>query len=331
MSLPLLRLIDLRVGVKTSHGAFPAVESVSLHLDRGEILGLVGESGCGKSLTALAIAGLLGEGVSVLGGKIVFEGSDLAAIDRNEMRKVQGKDISMIFQEPMTSLNPLTRVGAQIEESLILHTGLGSGERREAVVDMLGKVGLPRPKDIARCYPHQLSGGMLQRAMIAMALVCKPKLIIADEPTTALDVTIQTRILELLRKVNAEFGCAILFISHDLGVINQICDRVAVMYSGEIIEEGKTSNIFIHPVHEYTKGLLGSLPAGHKKGERLASIPGRVPSIEERISGCKFSARCGMAIDECFLKRPASVALGPGHRASCRLAADESEMEYERI
>jgi oligopeptide/dipeptide ABC transporter, ATP-binding protein, C-terminal domain len=331
----ILRIRDLRLSVRKRDSLFHAVEGLSLRIGAGEILGLVGESGCGKSLTALSIPSLLPEGVERSGGMTIFAGRDISCAGEEELRSIRGGEIGMVFQEPATSLNPLVRIGDQVAECFELHTGLTKEQRREASLDMIEKVGIPRPglsaADVASRYPHQLSGGQRQRAMIAIALACKPRLIIADEPTTALDVTVQAQILELLRSINREYGCAILIISHDLAVVSELCDRVAVMYAGRIVEEGSVNNIFIHPVHEYTKGLMASLPSRGKKGERLPSIPGRVPPPGERGSGCAFAPRCRAAKDGCFLSQPPLVELGPSHSVSCLLADPESEMEYVNI
>jgi peptide/nickel transport system ATP-binding protein len=331
MTETLLRVCNLSIGINTPEGEHLAVDDISLHVKRGEILGIVGESGCGKSLTALSIAGLLPEGVAVTGGSILFDGMELNGLKKDELRAIQGKDISMVFQEPMTSLNPLMKIGKQVAEVLKIHYKLTWKEMRDEVLSVLGKVGLPRPAEIFNSYPHQLSGGMRQRVIIAMAILCKPKLIIADEPTTALDVTIQAQILELLRRINQELGTSILFISHDLGVISRLCNRVAVMYAGNIIEEGNVRSIFVHPVHEYTKGLIGSIPDRSKRGGRLANIPGKVPSINEKRFGCAFAPRCGKAQDDCFFKKPRRIDLSEWHSVSCYLAEQESEMEYVRI
>lgn len=331
MAETLLRVNHLSIGIRNSLGIFHAVEDVSFHLEKGEILGIVGESGCGKSLMALSIARLLPEDVSITQGQVIFDGVELNALKKEEMRRIQGKDISMIFQEPMTSLNPLMKIGKQVSENLRLHLRLTPKEVREETLEILSKVGLPNPRNIADCYPHQLSGGMRQRVMIAMAIICKPRLIIADEPTTALDVTIQAQILELLQFINREYGCAVLFISHDLGVVSRLCGRVAVMYAGNIVEEGSTRNIFIHPVHSYTKGLLGSIPTREKRNTRLINIRGRVPSVTEKKAGCAFAPRCEKSQDLCFTTKPESIALGPRHKVCCHLEERESEMEYVRI
>jgi peptide/nickel transport system ATP-binding protein len=327
----ILRVNNLSIGVQTGEGIFDVVDKICFSIHKGEILGIVGESGCGKSLTALSIAGLLAQNVMIRSGNIIFDGMDMRSLKRDDIRKVQGRDLSMIFQEPMTSLNPLMKIGRQVSENLKLHSSLTKREIREQTLEILGKVGLPELEKLMSAYPHELSGGMRQRVMIAMAIICKPKLIIADEPTTALDVTIQAQILDLLLQINREFGCAILFISHDLGVVSRICSRLLVMYAGNIVEGGSTRNIFLHPVHVYTRGLIGSIPSRELRGKRLANIPGRVPNLTEKRFGCPFAPRCEKAQDICFVEKPPRVVLGPGHQVSCILAKEESEMEYARI
>ena len=327
----LLETSDLHIGVGRGKDRVQAVRGLNLRIAPGEILGLVGESGCGKSLTALAIAGLLPEGVSISGGNILFDGRDLAAMPADERRVLQGRDISMIFQEPMTSLNPTMRIGRQVEEVLSLHTGYGKAEKRSRMLEMLERVGLPDPAGIADRYPHQLSGGMRQRVIIAMAVILRPRLIIADEPTTALDVTIQAQILDLLRQINRDSGCAILFISHDLGVVSRLCDRVAVLYAGAAAEYGSVRNLFLHPVHPYTEGLLGAIPGRETRGRTLAGIPGRVPALTEKPAGCAFAPRCSRSGAVCFRERPAMLALGPEHGVACHRVDRESEMEHVRI
>lgn len=331
MQNTILRVSDLSICVHTENGQCDIVNNVDFSLQKGEILGIVGESGCGKSMTALSIAGLLPENTKIHSGSVIFEGQELQSLKKSEMEKIQGKELSMIFQEPMTSLNPLMKIGRQVSENLCLHRSLSKWEIREQTIHILGKVGLPDPEELMNAYPHELSGGMRQRAMIAMAVICKPKLIIADEPTTALDVTIQAQILDLLREINRDFGCAILFISHDLGVISRLCDRILVMYAGTIVEEGSSRNIFLHPVHEYTKGLIGSIPTRDRKGKRLANIPGHVPAITEKRFGCPFAPRCGEAQTVCFTQKPSCITLGPNHKVRCIEANEESEMEYVRI
>lgn len=324
----LLRVEDLTVRAQTEKGAFDIVSGISFSMAPGEILGIVGESGCGKSMTALSIAGLLARNVSPSAGRILFGGRDLRALPREEIRRIQGKELSMIFQEPMTSLNPLMKIGRQVSENLRLHSGLPKREIRGRTVAALRRVGLPEPERLLGAYPHELSGGMRQRVMIALAVICRPKLIIADEPTTALDVTIQAQILGLLREINREYGCAILFISHDLGVVSQLCSRILVMYAGSIVEEGAARDIFRNPAHEYTKGLIGSIPTREMRGRRLANIPGRVPAPSEKTVGCPFAPRCGKACGKCLLRRPEPTEVSPGHWAGCIRAQRESGAAY---
>jgi len=331
MSEILLRAQNLSINIKNGKEKLTAVDNISFHVKQGEILGIVGESGCGKSLTALSIPGLLAEGIKVSDGNIIFDGKDILRMSKEELREINGKDISMIYQEPMTSLNPLIKIGKQVAEVIKLHEKKTKKEIDKEVLEILVKVGLRDPEKSINYYPHQLSGGMRQRVMIAMAIICKPKLLIADEPTTALDVTIQAQILELLKEINKEFNTSILFISHDLGVINRLCDRVIVMYAGKIVEEGKVRTIFLHPVHEYTKGLMNSIPTRDQKGKKLKCIKGRVPSLSERKFGCPFAPRCDTARDICFTEKPEEQALSMFHKVSCHLADLESEMEYVRI
>ncbi len=332
MSETLLRVNHLSVGVQMGKGIFHAVGDISFQINRGEILGLIGESGCGKSLTALAIAGLLPpKTVSISAGEIIYGGVDLRKLTREEMRKIQGREIAMVFQEPMTAFNPLLPIGKQIGESLKNHFALPASQVKAEVLRVLGKVGLPASEDFYYRYPHQLSGGMRQRAMIAMAVICQPGLVIADEPTTALDVTIQAQIIELLKEINRQTETTILFISHDLGIVSGFCDRVAVIYGGNIVEEGNVPDLFFHPVHEYTKGLLGAIPGREKRGQKLANIPGRIPPLTEEKSGCPFAPRCAKAVARCFLEKPPLVSLRSGQRVYCHLAGKESETEYARI
>jgi peptide/nickel transport system ATP-binding protein len=314
----LLELRDLRILIKGNI----AVDGLSFQVDQGEILGLVGESGCGKSLTALSIPALLPQGGSLAGGKVLFQGRDLGALGEKELRLLRGKEISMVFQEPLSSLNPLLRIGRQITEPLELHGQKDRGKNGKRAVEIMESLGLPEPEKLMRLYPHQLSGGMCQRVMIAMAMIAGPRLLIADEPTTALDVSIQTQILELLKKINRETGTSILFISHDLSVINRICRRVLVMYAGKLVEQGRVEEVFTRPCHEYTRGLLGSLPGRKGKGKALANIPGRVPPIEApRLPGCPFAPRCPRALDRCAAAFPGETSLSPTHRFHCIQAA----------
>jgi peptide/nickel transport system ATP-binding protein len=322
---------SLSIGIYRDGSYYPAVDGIDFYIRKGEILGLVGESGCGKSMTALAITGLLPEGVRVHKGSVFFDGENLIGMPESELARLRGQSVSMVFQEPMSSLNPLMRIGRQISEAITLHEPIPKKEADRLTEACLGKVGLPNPKRLMQCYPHQLSGGMQQRAMIAMAIISNPKLMIADEPTTALDVTLQAQILDLLKLISQEKNMAILFISHDLGVVSRFCDRMAIMHAGKIVEEGSVHNVFRHPVHQYTKGLLESIPTAESRGKRLASIKGRVPSIFEKKMPCAFAPRCQKAEARCLKASPPSLHLSEGHTVSCILAENESEMEYARI
>jgi peptide/nickel transport system ATP-binding protein len=282
-------------------------------------------------MTALAIPNLLARDVVITSGQILFEGQEITHASPSDLQELRGKELSMVFQEPMTCLNPLMRIGKQIAQPLRRHGENNSEIIRSKIFDVMEQVGLPEPERIYKSYPHQLSGGQLQRVMIAIAIVCHPKLLICDEPTTALDVSIQAQILHLLEEISRKLGMSVLFISHDLGVIRQICSRVYVMYCGSIVEAGTVRNIFVHPVHEYTKGLMGSIPRKESKGKALASIPGRVPAVGEYTLGCSFAPRCTFATDECYKASPQPIALGENHSVSCFLANPESEMEYVRL
>ncbi|MDR0917156.1 MAG: ABC transporter ATP-binding protein [Oscillospiraceae bacterium] len=325
----LLQVYNLSVGVQQGDRYFPAVDDIEFSMREGEILGLVGESGCGKSMTALAIAGLLSDNLRVDSGSIVFEQQDILHITEKEKVRLRGKDISMVFQEPMSSLNPLMKIGKQVAEVLLLHNKRTAKEAATDVRNVLIKVGLPDPDKVMRSYPHQLSGGMQQRVMIAMAIIARPKLLIADEPTTALDVTMQAQILDLLTSINREYKIAILFISHDLGVVSRFCHRMAVMYAGKIVEEGTVYNIFNNPVHEYTKGLIGSIPTASSRGKPLVSIKGHVPSVFEEHLPCPFAPRCLSAESRCFTEVPRRIHLNENHAINCVLAEKVSEVEYE--
>jgi peptide/nickel transport system ATP-binding protein len=295
-SAPLLTVADLRVAFEGDRGSLTeAVAGVSFQLMPRRTLGIVGESGCGKSVTALSIMRLLPRMGARMSGSVVFEGRELTALSERQMLNLRGNQLAMIFQEPMTSLNPSFTVGDQIGEALIRHRGLSAKAARAAVGDMLERVRIPSPKERIDEYPHKLSGGMRQRVMIAMALICAPALLIADEPTTALDVTIQAQILDLLTRLRQETGSAIILITHDLGVVAETCDDVAVMYAGEIVERAPAARIFAAPQHPYTVGLLGSIPLISARRERLATISGSVPSLAAAFAGCRFSSRCPFA------------------------------------
>jgi peptide/nickel transport system ATP-binding protein len=329
---PLMSLRDLKVEFDTRHGRVTALSGVSLDVMPGETLGIVGESGCGKSITALAMMGLIPNPPGyVTGGSIQFGGEDIARAPARRMRQLRGGEIAMIFQEPMTSLNPVFTVGNQIAESILLHQSLTRAEAEKRVVELLGTVGIPEPEHRARAYPHELSGGMRQRVMIAMAISCQPKLLIADEPTTALDVTVQAQIFDLMRDIQQEFGVAIVLITHDMGAIAEMTDRVAVMYAGRIIEQGLSDQILDNPLHPYTRGLIGCIPVlGREAADAsrlppLAEIPGVVPPLHLLGDGCAFAERCALADDHCRQVRPPLE--DRGHLVACHHAGERAQGE----
>jgi oligopeptide/dipeptide ABC transporter ATP-binding protein len=318
----ILQIDDLQTHFFTAIGTVRAVDGVSYSLKSGETLGVVGESGCGKSVTALSILRLVANPPGrIVGGAVRFDGRNLLELDESEMEKIRGNDISMIFQEPMTSLNPLFTVGWQISEAIALHQGLSKRDAWDKAVEMLRRVQMPEAERRAHAYPHQLSGGMRQRVMIAMALSCNPKVLIADEPTTALDVTIQAQILDLMRDLQETLGTAIILITHDMGVVAENADRVVVMYAGRKVEEAAAAELFDNPGHPYTKGLLGSIPhldaAAHSRRTRLNEIKGMVPSLFNLPAGCSFAARCSLATDECRATVPPLEQHRPGHWVAC--------------
>ena len=314
----LLEVRDLKTYFAIEGSEFAAVDGVSFTLDAGRTLGLVGESGCGKSVTALSIMGLVQRPPGrIAGGEILFEGSDLLQIAPSQMRELRGNRISMIFQEPMTSLNPAFTIGAQIAEVILRHRKVAKAQADERVIAMLRRVRIPSPEKRFHDYPHRLSGGMRQRVMIAMALALEPKLLIADEPTTALDVTIQAQILDLMRTLREETGTAVILITHDLGVIAEVADDVAVMYSGRIVERAPVASLFAEPQHPYTIGLLGSIPQLHLEQHRLAAIEGQVPSALAPVAGCRFHPRCPFAVEQCRREEPPLVPIIAGHEAAC--------------
>ena len=320
---PILGIADLKTWFFTRDGVVRAVDGLSLHVLPGETLAIVGESGCGKSVTALSILRLIPSPPGrIVSGRIHLAGRDLLSLSEAQMRQVRGNEISMIFQEPMTSLNPVLTVGRQIAETLTLHQQLGRGSALSRAVDMLRLVHIPEARRRAHEYPHQLSGGMRQRVMIAMALACNPKLLIADEPTTALDVTIQAQILDLMRELKQQIDAAIVLITHDLGVVAEMAQRVVVMYAGRIAEQATVGALFGRPLHPYTRGLLHSVPRlgtslDPGSPRRLAEIPGTVPALHETIVGCAFAARCSFATDICHRRMPAFEEKEPGHFAAC--------------
>jgi peptide/nickel transport system ATP-binding protein len=317
VSAPLLSIRDLRIEFDTETGVVPAVRGASLSVRAGQTVALVGESGCGKSVTALSIMRLLSGRVA--GGEIRFQGKDLTGLSEREMRAVRGGQIGMIFQEPMTSLNPVFKIGRQIEEVLELHQKLSPSAARVQARDLLSRVGIPSPSERAEQYPHELSGGMKQRVMIAIAIACKPKLLIADEPTTALDVTIQAQIMELLRSLQRELDMAVLLITHDLGVVAHFAEDVDVMYAGKIVEHGSVRDIFKRPSHPYTRALLAGLPDPAAPAKRLEAIPGRVPAPGSLPAGCAFCARCKHAFEPCPTEDPPLLEVTPPHVAACWL------------
>jgi peptide/nickel transport system ATP-binding protein len=323
--MALLEVDNLQTHFRTPDGVNRAVDGISFAVEAGETVAIVGESGCGKSVTANSILRLVPQPPGKIGGAIRFQGRDLLKLSERAMREVRGNDISMIFQEPMTSLNPVLTIGRQIAEPLRLHQGLSRESVEQRVVEMLGLVGIAEPRRRAREYPHQLSGGMRQRVMIAIALACRPKLLIADEPTTALDVTIQAQILNLMTDLKRRVGAAIILITHDLGVVAETAERVMVMYAGRKVEEAPVAELFRSPRHPYTRGLLSAVP---KLGSslaaaqtRLAEIPGVVPSLKQRIAGCVFASRCAFARDLCRRVAPALEEKAPAHFAACHFAA----------
>jgi len=316
MKEKVLVLEDLSASFFTERGEVKAADRVSLECRAGEITGLVGESGCGKSMTARAIMDLIRSPGRVTGGKILLEGRDLTKMTGKERRSLMGSAVSMIFQEPMTSLNPVMTIGKQAAEALRLHEKVGRSEARERVIAMLEATGIPDPEKRYDCYPHQLSGGMRQRAMIAMAMICKPRLLIADEPTTALDVTVEAQILELMQALCRD-GTGILLITHNLGVVARVCDRVYVMYAGRVMEEAETLELFDHPAHPYTRGLLEAVRSLDEGRERLATIPGTVPELTDLPTGCSFRDRCGEQTAACGEAEPEWREIAPGHRVRC--------------
>jgi peptide/nickel transport system ATP-binding protein/oligopeptide transport system ATP-binding protein len=323
VSQAVLALRDLETSFPTGRGRVSVVDGVGLEIAEGEVLALVGESGCGKSVTALSIMRLVPKPGRVESGSIQLCGRDLRGLSVDEMRAVRGHQMAMIFQEPMTSLNPVQTAGAQVVEAIRLHERVTRAEARRRAVALFDRVRIPDPEQRFDAFPHQLSGGLKQRVMIAMALAMRPRLLIADEPTTALDVTIQAQILELLRELQRELGTAILLITHDLGVVNELADRVAVMYAGKLVEEGTREGILSGGRHPYTEGLLRSIPSRARRGERLAEIAGVVPSPRDWPPGCRFSTRCPRVLEPCRREAPGLTQLSPQHGTRCHAVAQE--------
>jgi oligopeptide/dipeptide ABC transporter ATP-binding protein len=318
--LPVIEVENLSLEFKTSRGRLKALNGITFEVGRGEIFGLVGETGCGKTVTGLSILQLLPRSAFVTGGSIRFENSDLLRLPLEKMEHIRGAKIAMIFQDPSSSLNPVFTIGAQMERVIRQHLGMTAVQACNLAGEMLNDVGLPDVKRILASYPHQLSGGQQQRAMIALALSCRPRLLIADEPTTALDVTIQAQILRLLGDLRKKFGISVILITHNLGVVAQTCDRLAVLYAGRVAEIGSTRDIFNHPQHPYTRGLMNAIPRPGSRGTRMAAIPGTVPSNPGALTGCPFAPRCEFAFERCGAETPKLLEVAVGHTAACFLA-----------
>lgn len=327
----LLEVKSLCTEFPVKRGVVRAVDDVSFEVSEGEILAIVGESGSGKSVTSLSVMGLLAEPGHVAGGEMTFDGKDLVHLSEKEYREMRGNDMAMIFQEPMTSLNPVYRIGDQIVEAIRTHEKVSKKEALTRAIDLLRKVGIPSPEARVRDYPHQMSGGMRQRVMIAMALACNPKLLIADEPTTALDVTIQAQILDLLRNLKDQINSSIMFITHDLGVIAEMADYVVVMYAGRIVEQGTAEEIFAHPAHPYTIGLMASKPVVGRQVDKLYSIPGKVPNPINMPNYCYFKDRCEMCVNGCEGDYPCEVSISPTHKVSCYRYYDGKRPDLEEV
>ncbi|WP_066295902.1 ABC transporter ATP-binding protein [Bacillus sp. FJAT-29937] len=315
----LLEVKELKTYFFTEYGVVPSVDGVSFAINKGETVGIVGESGCGKSVTSLSILQLVNEPGKIVSGEVTFNGQDLTKYSNKRMRKIRGNKISMIFQEPLTSLNPVFTIGSQISESFRLHQNVDKKNAKELAISMLKKVGIPKAEKVYSSFPHQLSGGMRQRVMIAMALSCNPELLIADEPTTALDVTIQAQILNLMKDLSREFKTSIIIITHDLGVVAEMVDRVIVMYAGQIVEQNNVFDLFKNPRHPYTQGLLNSTPKIHDLKDKLESIKGNVPTPNELPHGCKFHPRCPFAMDKCRQQEPPLFQLAQLTEVRCWL------------
>ncbi len=328
MSKKLLEVKNLKTYFYSDNGVVKAADDVSFYVNEGETLGIVGESGCGKSITCMSVVRLVETPPGKYeGGEILFKGEDMLKVSDARIRQIRGNDISFIFQEPMTSLNPVFKIGRQISEALILHRGMSKQEARKESIRMLELVRIPNPERVVDDYPFALSGGMRQRAMIAMALACEPNLLIADEPTTALDVTIQAQVLDLMNELKKKINTSIIFITHDLGVIAEMSDRVMVMYAGKVVEMASTVEIFKNPKHPYTVGLIGSKPDMSTETDRLNVIPGNVPDLNNLPSGCPFHPRCEHAMDVCKREFPAQVNVAEGHATSCWLYSNKSDEE----
>ncbi|WP_335872496.1 ABC transporter ATP-binding protein [Bacillus sp. 2205SS5-2] len=323
---PLLKVEKLKTSFFTDDGEVPAVDSISFDIYPGEILGIVGESGCGKSVTSLSVMGLIPSPPGkIVEGKILFKDEELTEASEKRMRDLRGNEIAMIFQEPMTSLNPVFTIGNQLVEAIKIHKNSSKIQAEKRAVEIMRQVGLPRAEELLKEYPHQLSGGMRQRVMIAMAMACEPQLLIADEPTTALDVTIQAQILALMKNLNKETNTAVMLITHDLGVVAEVCERIIVMYSGKVVEKGTVAEIFQNPQHPYTKGLIQSVPDMRFKKDKLYSIPGNVPKPGSIQVGCRFAPRCEEVFERCTMETPDLYETKNGHCTRCFLYEDTKE------
>ncbi|MFB1082907.1 ABC transporter ATP-binding protein [Jeotgalibacillus sp. JSM ZJ347] len=320
----------LRVSFFTDEGEVPAVDDIDFYVREGEVLGIVGESGCGKSVTSLSVMGLIPNPPGkIIGGEIKLNGEELTTASKKRMRQIRGNDVAMIFQEPMTSLNPLFTIGNQLMDAMRIHKMGNKQQAKQRSIEMLKLVGLPRAEELMNDYPHQLSGGMRQRVMIAMAMVCNPRLLIADEPTTALDVTIQAQILKLMKDLNEKMNTAIMMITHDLGVVAETCERIVVMYAGKVVETGPAVEIFKDPQHPYTRGLIQSVPDMRYKKQRLYSIPGNVPKPGSIKQGCRFADRCEFAFDRCRQEDPPLYNTAEGHSTRCFLFDEKEEVVHD--
>lgn len=327
----LLEVEGLTTVFDSDYGCTVSVDHVNFHVDKGEVVCIVGESGCGKSVTSLSIMGLLGRGGTVTEGSVVFEDKNLLTMTEKELDKIRGDRLTMIFQDPLTSLDPVFTVGNQLMESIRKHMRLSKEEARKRAEQILGKVGMPDPHGVMKKYPHTLSGGMRQRVMIAMALACQPQILIADEPTTALDVTIQAQILDLIRDLNQKMNTSVVFITHDLGVVSELCDTVIVMYNGHIVEKAPVADIFREPLHPYTQGLLSAIPRITKERKPLSTIEGMVPNPVERIKGCRFWPRCPKACDRCRKEEPPVFSVGEDRQVRCWLYAQADNGSQEAV
>ncbi|SHJ97976.1 ABC transporter ATP-binding protein [Paramaledivibacter caminithermalis] len=326
MSEKLLEVKNLRTEFHTDKGKLVAVNDVSFYVGKEEIVGLVGESGSGKSVTSLSVLRLLPEQGNISAGEVLLEGKDLLKMNKKDIRNIRGGDIAMIFQDPMSSLNPVLRVGEQIMECTKLHLKYNNSQARKHAIDMIKRVGIPVPEDVMNRYPHQLSGGMSQRIMIAMAMSCNPKVLIADEPTTALDVTIQAQVMELMLELKEKNKIGILLITHDLGVVAEMCNRVMVMYCGRIVEMADVFSLFKNPLHPYTKGLIASVPKIGKNADVLPYIAGRVPDLSQMPKGCKFAPRCSEAMEKCYKEEPKLTNIDGNRQCRCHLIRERSEI-----